>query len=775
MLRLKLYYFIKPLLPWGLRIAVRRYFAKRKLKKASHMWPIDEAAAQRPANWHGWPDGKQFAFVLTHDVETPKGLDNVRKLAELEIELGFRSSFNFVPEGEYETPDDLIAWLRENGFEVGVHDHRHDGKLYTSRKAFCKAAERINQYIDKWGATGFRSGFMLHNLDWLHDLNIQYDASTFDTDPFEPQPDGLRTIFPKWIPRPIENSNTLDLDQAEQSYTPDNQSFESISNRSSKYPEGSGYLELPYTLPQDSTLFLLFEETSSEIWKDKLNWIADKGGMVLLNTHPDYINFESTPNSKDQYSSETYRGFLTDIKKRYSANYFHALPSRLTHWFKENQSMMLPSPLTNEPSTLQSKYADLKGKRIASLLYSYYPSDPRPRRAAEAMVEAGMQVDMICLRESEDEPEVEQINGVNVERVDVRKSRESKFIYVKLYLAFLSAGLWRLSKRSLSKRYDLVHVHNMPDFLVFGAITPKILGAKIVLDLHDPMPELMRTIYGARKNCILVKALELIERLSIRFSDSVVTVNDVCRDIFSARSCQKEKVHVVINSPDSNIFSKKEIAPNNLEGDFHSPFRLMYHGSLVERNGLGLAIESVDLLRDRFPNVRLDIFGRQTDYLDTVMGNVEKLGLSHRIAYHGSKSQVEIAEEIDQSDLGLISNLRNIFTELNTPTRIFEFLMRGVPVIAPKAPGITAYFSDQSLLMFELGNAQDLADKIAFAITEPAETEQKTRLGQAICIDRSWPSERHKLLDLVQHLLVGRNEALPSLDDRLQVSVDAKT
>ncbi len=166
------------------------------------VWPILPGSELPPEGWPGWPDGKKFAFVLTHDVESQQGLDRVKQLAELEMELGFRSSFNFTPEGPYSVPGELRSWLTDRGFEVGVHDLHHDGHLFSSREGFRRKAERINAYLKEWNAVGFRSGYMLRNLDWIHDLNITYDACTFDTDPFEPQPDGVSTIFPFWVPAP---------------------------------------------------------------------------------------------------------------------------------------------------------------------------------------------------------------------------------------------------------------------------------------------------------------------------------------------------------------------------------------------------------------------------------------------------------------------------------------------------------------------------------------------------------------------------------------------
>ena len=208
MLRNRIYYGLKPFVPQVIRTAVRRKWALRLRDRIGDVWPIMPGSEHPPSNWQGWPDGKKFAFVLTHDVESSAGLANCPSLAQLEIELGFRSSFNFVPEGSYRVPAELREELTANGFEVGIHDLKHDGHLFSSHRGFKRRAVKINGYARKWGASGFRSGFMLRNLDWLHDLDVQYDASTFDTDPFEPQPDGGHTIFPFWVPR--SNGSSID-------------------------------------------------------------------------------------------------------------------------------------------------------------------------------------------------------------------------------------------------------------------------------------------------------------------------------------------------------------------------------------------------------------------------------------------------------------------------------------------------------------------------------------------------------------------------------------
>src|SRR6185503_5477213 len=196
------YYQIKPLLPRRFRMSLRRILATRQRYQSRQTWPIYEPAGVTPPDWAGWPNGRTFALVLTHDVESQEGLDRVKDVAELEMSLGFRSSFNFIPEGPYQVPDQLREWLTERGFEVGVHDHRHDGKLFQSQERFRASAQRINHYLHSWNATGLRAGFMLRNLDWIHELDVRYDSSTFDTDPFEPQPEGAHPIFPFWVGGP---------------------------------------------------------------------------------------------------------------------------------------------------------------------------------------------------------------------------------------------------------------------------------------------------------------------------------------------------------------------------------------------------------------------------------------------------------------------------------------------------------------------------------------------------------------------------------------------
>ena len=297
-----MYYQLKPFIPRWFQIWLRSKVILRKRRSYSDVWPILEKAARPPEEWSGWPDQKQFALVITHDVDTAKGQKNCLKLTKIEEKKGFRSSFNFVPE-RYAVLPEIRHHLTNNGFEVGVHGLKHDGKLYASKKIFQERAYKINHYLKEWESLGFRSPAMHRKLDWLHYLDIEYDASTFDTDSFEPQADGVSTIFPFWV----------------------------------KGDSGKrGYLELPYTLPQDSTIFIIMKEKTIDIWKQKLDWIIEQGGMVLINTHPDYMNFDGGTLALEEYPVKYYEEFLQYIKTQYKGDYWHVLPKDMARFWSIN-------------------------------------------------------------------------------------------------------------------------------------------------------------------------------------------------------------------------------------------------------------------------------------------------------------------------------------------------------------------------------------------------------------------------------------------------------
>ncbi|HSZ79039.1 MAG TPA: glycosyltransferase family 4 protein [Chthoniobacterales bacterium] len=396
----------------------------------------------------------------------------------------------------------------------------------------------------------------------------------------------------------------------------------------------------------------------------------------------------------------------------------------------------------------------LSGARVVAVLFSDYPADPRPRRAAEALAEAGACVEVICLKEKDEETQRETFHGVHITRLPLRRRRGGKLSYMLRYGAFILLAGAILAGRTLKRRYDLVHVHNMPDILVFSALAPKLFGAELILDLHDPMPELMMTIFGLREESFPVWLLKKFEAWSISFADSVLTTNEAFRKLFLSRGCPPQKISVVMNSPDEEIFQyQKPFRQVSTVRDGSKPFVMMYHGSLVERHGVDLAVAAVGKIRLKIPGAELRIYGRSTPFLEGVLDLVRKSKLSDAVRYLGPMKLEQIPAAIRECDVGVVPNRRSAFTEINMPTRIFEYLSQGKPVIAPQTPGIQDYFSPQELVLFDLGKTEDLAAKMEYVFEHPEEMLRMVELGQRVYQDHQWTGERERFVKLVEELL----------------------
>lgn len=242
-----------------------------------------------------WPHGNTSAIVLTHDVEARGGHDFVRRVMDLEEKYGFRSSFNFVPEG-YRIDRDLLDEIGARGFEVGVHGLKHDGRLFSSRELFMERARQINAYAAEWGAAGYRSPMTHRNPEWMQALNIDYDLSFFDTDPYEPMAGGSMSIWPYFIGR---------------------------------------FVELPYTLMQDHRYLEVLGQRTPDLWLEKIDFIEKNHGMALLNSHPDYLLKPG--------GMEVYEGLLAALARR--SHYWHALPREVAAWWRLRDSI-LPDQLS---------------------------------------------------------------------------------------------------------------------------------------------------------------------------------------------------------------------------------------------------------------------------------------------------------------------------------------------------------------------------------------------------------------------------------------------
>jgi glycosyltransferase involved in cell wall biosynthesis len=262
----------------------------------------------------------------------------------------------------------------------------------------------------------------------------------------------------------------------------------------------------------------------------------------------------------------------------------------------------------------------------------------------------------------------------------------------------------------------------------------------------------MKAIFNMDEKSFSVRLIRRLEKWSIARADLVITVNLACKRIFSARSCPPEKIRVVMNSPDGRIFSYRTARSYPVRTP-DQKFYIMYHGSLVERNGLELAVDALVRLHKAIPTAELRIYGKSTPYLEHVMDKVQSLGLENNVHYLGAMNLEELAREIEDCDVGIIPNQRNTFTDINTPTRIFEYLALGKPVIAPRTPGIQDYFAPDSLLFFECGNSDDLAKKIEYAAAHTSETITIAERGQEVYLAHTWPQEKDRLVSLVAGLI----------------------
>lgn len=303
---LDVYYRVKPLMPRSLQLAVRRAYARRQAERTFPAWPCESvlvdawhaelrrAVAARggaPAPFVGlWPQGKQFACVLTHDVEGSAGVENIPRVLEVERRHGFVSSWNFVAEW-YPIPDGTFERIREAGCEVGLHAVKHDGRLFQSRARFEAELPKIHEYLERWQAEGFRSPATGRNADWMHELGCSYDTSFPDTDPFEPQPGGCCSIWPFFF---------------------------------------GDVIELPITLVQDHTLFEILREPTNARWEAKSEWLMRHGGLITLLTHPDYL--------LDDGLLDRYDRFLTFLSARRDDGWF-ALPRDVARWWRDRSAL----------------------------------------------------------------------------------------------------------------------------------------------------------------------------------------------------------------------------------------------------------------------------------------------------------------------------------------------------------------------------------------------------------------------------------------------------
>ncbi|MGC8811056.1 MAG: glycosyltransferase [bacterium] len=749
---------------------------RRKLKKYSDIWPIDERAGNPPEGWPGWPEGKKFALVLTHDVESEKGLEKVIELAKLEESMGFRSSFNFVAE-DYEVPQEIIDYLKTHGFEIGIHGLNHKGNIFKSYRDFKKRVPKINEYLKKWGAVGFRAPSMYHNLNWVGELNIEYDSSTFDTVPFEPQPDAVGTIFPFLVPRhrsfnkinpkdQIDEKNQIDqINQINQTnrfslcalrsapgdtkaFSPSasrlpphdkNISFDAMRSALCSMPESSYFVELPYTLPQDHLLFILLQEKDISIWKKKLDWIAEKGGMALVNIHPDYINFGNINNNWKEYSAVLYRNLLEYVKEKYEGQFLNINPKNITNYLRGNLSFF------------QKK--NINKHKILHLAYTFFEFDTRVKRYPEALAEEGYEIDVISLKEGKVKEEKgsdeEKLSNIRLFKIQKRSINEkNRKDYFKRLFIFFIKSMFIITKKHFKNKYALIHVHNIPDFLVFATFIPKLLGSKIIFDIHDILPEFYINKFNGNEKSITFKALKTIEKLACKYSDFVIISNHLWAQKIISRSVNKNKICTLINYPDEKIFYPREKYRKNKK------FILIYPGTLNWHQGVDITIRAISLVIKEVPDLEFHIYGDGPEKAN-LSRLIDELKLRNNVLLKEIMALNEIAKKMAEADIGIVPKRNDSFGGEAFSTKILEFMALGTPVIVSKTRIDQYYFNDSVVKFFEPENEEDLAKAILELVKNQELRQNLSKNALNFVQDYLWSKHKHEYLNLVNYLIRG--------------------
>ena len=357
---------------------------------------------------------------------------------------------------------------------------------------------------------------------------------------------------------------------------------------------------------------------------------------------------------------------------------------------------------------MNNQQASRYPSRHCMVVHAYYPyGETRVERQARALLDHGHEVDVICLRAG-GEPATVVEQGVNVYRLPVKRHKRSGAVVQLLeYLAFFLLVFAKLAVLHRQRHYRVVQVHNLPDFLIFAALIPRLSGARLILDLHDLMPEFFAARFNRDLTVWPVRLISWQERLACRFADHVITVTELWRQALIERGVPPEKVSVVMNVADDRIFRRDAASqrPPGADGCFD----LIYHGSLTRRYGIDLAIRAVDMVRGEIPGVHLTIHGGG-EYRDALKQLADELHLHEHVSFSTRFMPTsELPKFIRSANVGLVPYQRDLFTDGILPTKLMEYAAMGVPVIAARTPAIGAYFSDMMVQFFNPGDADDLA------------------------------------------------------------------
>jgi glycosyltransferase involved in cell wall biosynthesis len=375
--------------------------------------------------------------------------------------------------------------------------------------------------------------------------------------------------------------------------------------------------------------------------------------------------------------------------------------------------------------------------------------EPQLRREAEALRDAGFDVDAIVLRD-EGHPAVEDINGIRVIGLPLRRRRGGVLRYVSDYLGFFVLASLRLTREHVSRRYAVVQVNTMPDFLVFCTLPAMLLGAKVIAFMKEPSPELAETLFTSS---LVPRVYRLIERLVLRYADLVFTVTEDLKEAYVARGADARKIRVVLNGPDPRHWDVPDLPSTTAP-----MFTAVCHGSIEDRYGHDVIVRAVHLVRDRLPDLRVRIPGDGTN-----VGEVERListlGVGDQVELLGWLDQSDLVKELCQADVGLVSQRSSPYSNLVHTIKMYDFLMLGKPVVASRLRSTARYFDDTTLRYYKADDPADLANALLELHDCPAQRRSYAEVGVRRYEQLGWATQRKIFVDGYHDLLGWSSEA----------------
>jgi glycosyltransferase involved in cell wall biosynthesis len=380
------------------------------------------------------------------------------------------------------------------------------------------------------------------------------------------------------------------------------------------------------------------------------------------------------------------------------------------------------------------------------IAYTTYAFDARVRREAETLAAHGFQVR--CLTTAEHgEPKRTSLNGVEILELGVRKYRgKSTVAYLLSYLRFLLSASRTCARYAASGELDVLHVHNIPNFLVLAGLAPRLLGSKVVLDVHDSVPETYETKFGRSRTLQLCLRLE--ERLSARLAHKVICVNHPQCDVLVGRGIPASKTFVSMNVPDPGIFKpvlRRVAARGGLD--------LVYHGTMAERLGVDLIIRAVAQVRQLVPEVRLHLWGGGDD-VNRFQTLARELGLDTTVSFRPQGVPLhDLPQQLSGMDIGIVGNRRNSATELMLPVKLMEYVALGIPAVVPRLTTIAHYFSDEMVTYYEPEDVDSLAAAVLDLHRDAERRRAQAAAAAAFLLDHGWETRGGELVALYQELV----------------------